>query len=170
MSNDVYANNDPMDVDTDDDDAPEEMEYKRRHSYMKAKPKSKVKRKPRAAPKTKRTVVVYKPAPKRRAPAATRSAPKSTAASRATEIKMAHQHLRRWKKMVDSPRNGMADQAWLDEKIDALEMRLMRLLDDERRGVYGSASTQASLTRRTMNLNQFWIPKVLAGIEQRNMS
>lgn len=93
-----------------------------------------------------------------------------SAGSRTTEIKVANRHLREWYKMIHNDKNPMENRAWLADQIVHLEARLDKLYKDEKRLIYGSASKLAALDRRTQNVNLFWIPKIIAGIEQRKIS
>lgn len=92
------------------------------------------------------------------------------AVSRAAEIKIAHKHLRKWKRMANNPRNSASNRAWLSGKLESLEIKMVRLYDDEKKAIYSSASTQRGLDKRTSSLNKYWIPKVLTGIEHRDIT
>lgn len=131
------------------------------NKYVTAKTRAPVRKRPAKAPL---------PAPRKRKPST--PVPTTTpanAASRAATVKAAYVHLKRWRKMVANGKNTSANVTWLDKRIDMLEDRLAALYDDERRAIYGSSSRITGLNRKTSSLQHFWIPRVVAGIEQRNI-
>lgn len=96
--------------------------------------------------------------------------PQQSAVSRPTEIKIAYKHLRDLKKMTKNGKNSIENRKWLEGQILHIEVRLQRLYNDEKKMVYGSTSKMTALDRRTQNINVFWIPKILVGIEQRKIT